>query len=257
LHPIIDKETTQHQLSRQAEELAKRNLELDAFAHTTAHQIQGLLGQIIGYASYMEMNFEDKLGAEGRDVLSRILRSGNKMSNVVSELLLLSHVDKEDVPLIPFNMELIVAEARKRLSFITQEHQAQFIQPKNWPTIIGYPGWIEEAWVNFISNAIKYGGTPPIVELGWQENGDGMILFWVQDNGEGINDSEQKQLFKRHSRLLKIDVKGEGLGLFIVQQIIHKCQGEVGVESSPGTGSRFWFSLPAENNKPDESPPAA
>lgn len=253
MRDITDHEQTKDQLSHQAAELEKRNLELDAFAHTMAHQIQGLLGHMIGYASYLEMQYGPQMDEEGQNVLYRILRSGNKMSNVVNELLLLAYVDKENVPLVTLNMALIVNEALKRMEFIVEEYQAQFIIADNWPDAVGYPSWIEEAWVNYVSNALKYGGHPPLIELGWQKSGNEMIRFWVKDNGEGISAAEQKKLFKRHSRLLKTEVKGEGLGLYIVQRIIHKCGGEVGVESSPGQGSLFWFSLPGKRADSDIS----
>ena len=224
--------------------LERRNRDLDAFAHTMAHQIQNLLGHMVGYASYLEMHYGPDMDDEGRDVLYRILRSGNKMSNVVSELLLLAHVNKEDVPLAPLNMKRIVAEARKRMGFYAEERQAQFTQPDDWPDVVGYPAWIEEAWVNYISNALKYGGDPPVVELGWNQVDEKTIRFWVKDNGQGITEIEQQKLFIPHSRLLKTNVKGEGLGLSIVRRIINKCQGEVGVESVPSKGSAFWFTLP-------------
>ncbi len=235
---------TDRKLAQQAAELEKRNLELDAFAHTMAHQIQGLLGHIIGYTSYLEMHYAPEMDESGQKVVQRILQSGRKMSNVVNELLLLAYLDEDDVPLTNLNMERIITEARKRMAFNAEEAQAQFIVQDNWPSALGYAAWIEEVWVNYISNAIKYGGSPPIIKLSWQETSDGMIRFYVTDNGIGIHEIEQNKLFKRHSRLLNIDVKGEGLGLFIVKRIVNKCQGDVGVESAPGRGSRFWFSLP-------------
>ncbi len=250
LRDITEHQQAKKELSQKANELERRNMELDAFAHTIAHQIQGLLGHIIGYTSYLEMHYGPEMGAEGQDVLHRILRSGSKMSNVVSELLLLAQVDKKDAPLVPLNMKEIVAEACKRMGFNAEERHAQIIQPDIWPDVVGYPAWIEEAWVNYISNALKYGGTPPVIELGWEQDNCGMIRFWVKDNGQGLTAHEQRKLFKRHSRLLKTKVKGEGLGLSIVQRIISKCQGEVGVDGVPGKGSIFWFTLPLfEENK--------
>jgi signal transduction histidine kinase len=235
---------TDLKLARQAAELEKRNLELDAFAHTMAHQIQGLLGHIIGYTSYLEMHYGPDMDASGQKVIQRILQSGRKMSNVVNELLLLAYLDADDVPLTSLNMERIVNEARRRMAFNAEEAQAQFIVQDNWPHALGYAAWIEEVWVNYISNAIKYGGSPPIIKLSWKDMQNGMVRFSVTDNGIGIDETEKAKLFKRHSRLLQIDVKGEGLGLFIVKRFVSKCQGEVGVESAPGKGSRFWFSLP-------------
>ena len=76
----------------------------------------------------------------------------------------------------------------------------------------------------------------------------GKIQFWVEDNGRGIPPTDQRHLFKPHTRVYDRKVKGEGLGLSIVRQIVRKCGGDVGVESEPGAGSRFWFTLPAADS---------
>jgi signal transduction histidine kinase len=108
---------------------------------------------------------------------------------------------------------------------------------------------VEEVWINYVSNGIKYGGRPPRVELGATPQADGMIQFWVQDNGRGLTPDEQDQLFKPFSQLGggREGTQGYGLGLSIVRRIVEKLGGQVGVESQAvaGQGSRFWFSLPA------------
>jgi signal transduction histidine kinase len=73
-----------------------------------------------------------------------------------------------------------------------------------------------------------------------------MVRYWVKDNGEGISQVDQKKLFKPHTRLHQTRARGEGVGLSIVRRIVEKCGGKVGVESEPGQGSTFWFTLPHE-----------
>ncbi len=241
---IADYQQTKEKLAQKAKQLEARNIELDAFAHTTAHQIQGLLSQMIGYASYLEMHYDSMAVEEGQDILHRILRSGHKMSNVLSELLLLAYVDTDDIPLTPLDMNRIINETQKRMAFEIEEHQGELKIPTTWPTVLGYGSWIEEVWINYISNALKYGGNPPQIELGWNNEGDDSVRFWVKDNGVGIDSAAQRQLFKPHTRLRQVQVKGEGLGLSIVHRIIKRCQGEVGVISAVNEGSMFWFTLP-------------
>ena len=103
-----------------------------------------------------------------------------------------------------------------------------------------------EVWVNYISNALKYGGTPPHVELGAtvrRENGQ--VRFWVRDDGPGIEPDEIAKLFTPFQRLGEIPVQGYGLGLSIVRRIVERLDGQVGTESEIGRGSTFWFTLPA------------
>ena len=118
--------------------------------------------------------------------------------------------------------------------------------PDHWPIALGYSPWIEEVWVNYISNAIKYGGRPPRVELGATVQADGMVRFWVRDDGSGLTPAEQAQLFVPFTRLNKTPAKGNGLGLSIVRRIVEKLGGQVGVESEglPGRGCVFSFTLP-------------
>jgi two-component system sensor histidine kinase/response regulator len=99
-------------------------------------------------------------------------------------------------------------------------------------------------WANYISNAIKYGGRPPHIELGATAQDDGMVRFWVRDNGAGLTPEEQTRLFIPFTRLDQVQVKGHGLGLSIVRRIVGKLGGQVGVESQVGQGSVFSFTLP-------------
>ena len=114
--------------------------------------------------------------------------------------------------------------------------------PDDWPSALGYAPWIEEVWINYISNAIKYGGQPPRVELGAEKQADNTVRFWVRDNGPGLSPEDQARLFTPFEQL-QVRAKGHGLGLSIVQRILEKMDGQVGVESEEGKGSLFYFVL--------------
>ena len=109
-------------------------------------------------------------------------------------------------------------------------------------------------WLNYLSNALKYGGNEnqaPVLQLGANRLGNGMVRFWVADNGPGISAVDQKRLFRAHTRVTSKKIKGEGLGLSIVWRIIKKSGGDVGVKSQEGNGSCFWFTLPEEPKAED------
>jgi two-component system sensor histidine kinase/response regulator len=109
---------------------------------------------------------------------------------------------------------------------------------------LGYAPWIEEVWANYISNAR---GQPPQVTIGATAQPDGRIRFWVQDNGSGLSTEAQQRLFTPFTRLEQAHIKGHGLGLSVVQRIIEKLGGQVGVESM---GSTFYFTLPCPVKSP-------
>jgi signal transduction histidine kinase len=242
LRDITEHEHIKAELAEKAAELEARNIELDEFNHTMAHQIKGLLSQIIGYSSYIETI--EEISEELRTPLRQITKSGHKMNNIINELFLLSSVRRGGIEMVPLEMGKIIAEALKRLKFQMLERDCVIDQPQSWPVAWGHPAWIEEIWVNFIGNGIKYGGAMPHLELGNKALPDGMIRFWVRDNGAGITPENQKRLFKPHTRLQQTRAKGNGLGLSIVKRIVQKSGGQVGVISEPGKGSIFWFTLP-------------
>jgi signal transduction histidine kinase len=171
------------------------------------------------------------------------------LTNIIDELLLLSSVRKEDVQPKPLDMADIVVEARERLTDMLSEHQAEVSEAAEWPAALGHAPWVEEIWVNYISNAVKYGGrpeqgVPPHVELGFDAPTNAHVRFWVRDNGPGLAPEEQARLFAPFTRLHQMRAKGHGLGLSIVQRIAERLDGEVGVESETGKGSVFYFTLP-------------
>jgi two-component system sensor histidine kinase/response regulator len=169
------------------------------------------------------------------------------MSNIIDELMLLTSVRKEEVTPEPLEMAEIIEEVQNRLGFMLREYEADIIvpEPSTWPKAWGYGPWIEEVWINYLSNALKYGGRPPRVELGASVDGE-QVQFWVKDNGDGLTPAEQKNLFIPFTRMSQVKTEGHGLGLSIVQRIMTKLGGSVGVESAgvAGEGCVFSFYLP-------------
>ena len=231
-------------LRQRTAELEVRNEELDAFAHTVAHDLKAQMGLIIGFAEVLEQDYAELPDEELGRHLCMMARNGRKMSNIIDELLLLAEVRKVEAGMGPLDMASIVTEAQQRLAHMIGEHQAEIILPDTWPVALGYAPWVEAVWVNYLSNAIKYGGGPPRVEVGATVQPDGMIRFWVQDNGPGIPPEAKTRLFTPFTRLDQVRANGHGLGLSIVRRIVEKLGGQVGVESEAGRGSVFSFTLP-------------
>ena len=233
------------ELRRMNASLQAINAELDAFAHTVSHNLQNPLYLIIGFSDAL-LNYRSTMSeAEFEECLTSIIKNAYKMSNITNELLLLTQVRRATVTMTLVDMDNVIANVKARLVDLIGEQQAEIIVPPTWPEARGYDPWLEEVWVNYVSNALKYGGKPPQVELGATALSDGMIRFWVHDNGQGIPLEEQKRLFEPFEQLSQVRLKGHGLGLSIVRRIVEKLNGQVGVESEVGKGSTFYFTLPA------------
>ncbi len=226
-------------------DLKERNTELDAFAHTLAHDLKNELSKIVGHSEVLADDLEELSRDEIIYGVRIISSSSQKLSSVIDSLLLFSSVrGLEQVELCLLNMEDVVLEVMSRLLHMTEEYKAEFSIQDEWPSAWGYAPWVEEIWLNYITNALKYGGTPPHISLGADNVNQGKVRYWVRDNGAGLTPEEQRQLFVPFERLRKHG-KGHGLGLSIVRRIVNRLGGEVGVESDIGKGSTFYFTLPA------------
>ena len=224
--------------------LEEQNRDLDAYAHTVAHDLKNPLAKILTSINLVQ-EYTENLDEETQTLLRISVQASRNLDNIINELLLLASVRKEEIEIAPINnMEGMVSSAFARLSQLVDEYEPELIIPKEWPVVKGYAPWVEEVWTNYLSNALKYGGRPPVLELGATCLSNETVKFWVQDNGDGLTKEEQAKLFSEFTRLEHTRADGHGLGLSIVQRIIIKLNGTVGVESEPGHGSLFFFILP-------------
>ena len=230
-------------LRRSNAELQEQRDDLDAFTRTVAHDLQSPLAFIVGMAELLADEGEAVPLAEQQKYLQAIVQHGLKISRITEELLLLARVGRGEVEVEPLSMAGIVAEAWQRLAEAVHDYKAEIYLPATWPTAMGHAPWVEEVWVNYFSNALKYGGRPPRLDLGAEVQPDGQVRFWVHDNGRGLAAEECDKLFIPFTQLHQVRATGYGLGLSIVRRIVEKLGGRVGVESDGMSGSTFSFTL--------------
>ncbi len=249
IRDITKRKQAEKTLRQYAAELKAQNSELDSFAHTVAHDLKKPLTELIGFNTLLKIRF-DKMSHEEREKsLKKMEKSAFKMSNIVDELLLLASVrDMKEIDIGLLSMKQIVSEAFLRLGSMIKEYQAKIVLPESWPRVIGYGPWIEEVWVNYFSNAIKYGGNPPYIQVGTTIEPEGMVRFSIQDNGDGLSPEEQARIYVPFERLHQVSIEGHGLGLSIVRRIVEKLDGQVGVKSDGGNGCCFYFTLPCDKS---------
>ncbi|MBN1138551.1 MAG: HAMP domain-containing histidine kinase, partial [Anaerolineae bacterium] len=228
-------------------QLAQEVAELDAFSHTVAHDLKSSL-TILTTGTGLLVEQAAAMSPEEIQTVSRLASDGAwKAIGVVDSLLLLARARKTRPEIEPLSMASIVQEAQYRLAEMIESSQAQVVavDMASWPVALGYEPWVRQVWMNYLSNAIKYGGSPPHIELGARREPDGQVRFWVHNNGRSLGPAEQARLFTPFERLGQVEIAGHGLGLTIVKRIVETQGGRVGVESEPGQGSSFYFTLPA------------
>jgi signal transduction histidine kinase len=250
--------------------------DLKAYSRTVAHDLKTPLTLITGYSDLIRDSFTLDTEPELGEFLARISDASAKMIRMIEGILTFSGVRQADLQLRPLAMAAIVAESVRNFQPLIDRTGARVTYPTQWPAVMGHPQWVEEVWSNYLSNALKYGGRldediPPDIQLGWDAvdaergaviAGTGtetsllvphspvLVRFWVRDHGHGVPEAIHSRLFVPFERLDKIDADGYGLGLSIVKRMIEKLGGTVGIESWPGEGCRFWFTLPAAESLP-------
>ena len=238
------------ELIAQNAKLEQRNAELDAFSYTVAHDLKNPLSEMVSLSDFLLEEHSENLNSQGRQCVQYILKSSEQMIHIINALLLLASISKQEIEMAPLDMNDIICEVQQRLAPMLKESQGEIIVPETWPVALGYAPWVEQIWTNYLSNGLKYGGQPPRLEIGITRQEDEMIRFWVRDNGSGLSQEAMSRLFTPFTRLEQaLGKEGHGLGLSIVQRIVEKLGGKVGVESQPGTGSVFYFTLPQGDEK--------
>jgi two-component system, sensor histidine kinase and response regulator len=177
-----------------------------------------------------------------------IVNSARKTNTIIEALLLLASTRRQDIEMELLAVSSVVTETLHRLADTLEQAGVvvEVIAPGTWPLVWGYAPWVEEILVNYISNALKYGGRPPHIILNATLQADGFVRFSVRDNGPGLTPEQQKRLFRPFERLGATATPGTGLGLTIVNRIAGKMGGRAGLESAIGQGSTFYFTLPNE-----------
>jgi len=234
-------------LKKEIEEKEKLIGDLNAFAHTVAHDLRDSIGSIVSLSDLINTEIEEGNLQSVPDLNEIVNLSANKTLHIIKELLVLATVRQDHIFRQDVDMGAVICECESRLHEMIRQSKAVVLKPDKWPVIKANPAWLEEVWVNYLGNAIKYGGIPPVIELGAEQlYGENKVKFWIKDNGKGIPVKDQHMLFNTGIRLETAKAQGNGLGLSIVKRIIEKLGGQVGVFSNaiPGEGSLFYFILP-------------
>lgn len=239
-----------------SEQLKSANEELENFVYTVSHDLKSPIVSVQGYTSILLQDFASQFNDDAKHFLNRIQFNANQMEKLICDLLELSRIGRVVNPFELIDSHQIVLEAQNDLIYQIQENKIELQIADDLPQISCDRNRILQVFKNLISNAIKYIGHPeePRIEIGWK-NADNSILFFVKDNGIGI----ERQYFEKIFGLFQIlnpeeeDEKiGTGVGLTIVKRIVENHGGRIWVESQKGEGATFYFTIPNKNPHQDE-----
>ncbi len=235
----------QTELLQQAEALARSNADLQQFAYVASHDLQEPLRQIALYSELLETRYQGRLDRDAQKFISVIMDGARRMETLIRDLLLYSrtiHADPaavettdagEAVRAAAFNLEAAIAQS------------GATIQNGSLPQVCFDRVQLVQVFQNLLSNAIKYrGDRTPMIVVGSRREGDHWTLF-VRDNGLGIHADYHESVFAPFKRLHGPEFAGSGVGLAICRRIMQRHGGRIWVESEPGQGSTFYFTVPS------------
>ncbi len=243
---ITDRKEAEAELARSAEDLARSNEELQRFAYVASHDLQEPLRSIVSFSQLLERRYKGKLDSDADEYIEFIVEGGTRMQTLIRDLLQVSRVETEAKPLAPTDPAAVVYAAARSLDEAIRGAGAT-VTVGDMPTVMADAAQIEQVFSNLIGNAVKYRreGVPPVIAISARRL-NGRVEFSVKDNGIGIEDEYHDRIFEMFRRLHTHDeYEGTGIGLAVVKRIVERHGGTIRVESTPGEGSTFFFTLPA------------
>jgi PAS domain S-box-containing protein len=242
---ISDQKKVEEERERRVNELARSNDELSRFAHVAAHDLKSPLRTITSLIQVIERRLKDRLDDSTAECFHMILKGANRMERLIEGLLHYAGLGRDQQEHLPVVMAEVVTTVTSSLNELITNSGAT-ITSLDLPTVLGDQLQLLQLMQNLIANAIKYRNPSdaPLIQISARM----VDTFWefsVRDNGQGIAPQYQSQVFVLLKRLHGREVPGTGMGLAICQKIVERHGGRIWVESQPGAGSTFFFTLPA------------
>jgi PAS domain S-box-containing protein len=241
---ITDRKEAEDELKRTAAELARSNTDLEQFAYVASHDLQEPLRMVASYAQLLEKRYRGKLDSDADDFISFIVDGATRMQALINALLTYSRVGTRAKPFEPTDCEEVFERVFTNLQMAMYESSA-IVSHDQLPTLMADGAQLEQLFQNLIGNAIKFRGKePPRVHVSAEQYGNEW-LFSVQDNGIGIDMEYAERIFVIFQRLhSRSEYPGTGIGLAVCKKIVERHGGRIWVESQPGKGSTFYFTIP-------------
>lgn len=228
-------------------ELTTKNAELELFVYTVSHDLKTPIVTIEGFIGALWEDFSDRISETGVQYLRYMSDAARKMELLINDLLNLSRIGRLEEKKTEFSMEILVQDAIDTLLPQIRELGISVNIQKDLPAIYAVRKRMGQAAYNLLSNAIKYIGSKnpdPRIDIGCTQQGSEQV-FWIRDNGIGIDPRYFEKIFQIFERLpsAKSIGEGTGVGLAIVKRIIEHHGGRIWLESEPGDGTTFYFTI--------------
>lgn len=233
-------------VAARTEQLRATVAELEAFCYSLSHDMRAPLRAIESYTQIVLEENGAKLGTQGADFLNRVIRASERVDRLIQDVLAYTRLSRHVIALQPVDVGRLISDIiHERPEF--QPPKADIQMEGSLPLVLGHGVSLTQCVTNLLGNAVKFvaPGVRPSVRIRC-DTVDGQVRLWFVDNGIGIDAEAQQRLFEMFQRVHNNsqEYEGTGIGLAIVRKAVERMNGQVGVDSEPGKGSRFWLQLP-------------
>lgn len=240
---ITERKKMEQELRQRTQELQATNRELEAFSYSVSHDLRAPLRAIDGFSRILEEDFTGQLSQDGLGFLQRIRQSTRHMSNLIEDLLRLSRITRAELRMTPLNLSELAAEVTGQLVSENEGRETKVVIDPDMEAV-GDERLIRVALENLVNNALKFSAQNPKPAIHIGRVGENLqATFFVRDNGVGFDMTYANKLFGAFQRLHSDEFPGSGIGLAIVQRIIHRHGGHIWADSQPEQGATFYFTL--------------
>jgi PAS domain S-box-containing protein len=246
---ITERKRAEEAVQRITDDLLRSNAELEQFAYVASHDLQEPLRMVSSYVQLLARRYQGKLDSDADEFIGFAVDGAKRMQNLINDLLAYSRVGTRGSGFMPVSAEFLLEEAKANLQLTIEESGARITQDA-LPVVHGDPVQLASVFQNLLGNAIKFHGSePPCIHISAQQEAEHWI-FSVRDNGMGIDPQFAERIFIIFQRLNdRTRYPGTGIGLAICKRIILRHGGRIWVQSEPGQGAVFYFTLPVVNTK--------
>jgi signal transduction histidine kinase len=228
--------------------------QMEEFSYTVSHDLRAPVRAMRGYADIIMQDHGWRLDSDARELLTRIIRNGERMDRLIQDLLTYSRISRRELRLEPVSLDKLVRDVVAQFPNMQPEH-ADIEVHGPLPDVIAHEPSLSQVVSNLLSNAVKF--VPPQSRPRIRVSADlreAQARLWIEDNGIGIKPEHQGRLFGMFERVHpEREYEGTGIGLAIVRKAVERMNGAVGVESDGVSGSRFWVQLPIATRSADDS----
>ena len=240
-------ETKEAQLAERSHELERSNRELEQFASVTSHDLQAPLATISMYAQLLEQRHANELNG-GRQLVDGITAATVKARTLIRDLLEYSRAGRGELRGAQVPMRELADEALEMLAGPIRQSDGD-VTVEDLPVVFGDQRKLRQVFLNLIGNALKFAEDIPVVRVSAEIKG-GTAVFAIADNGIGMDPAQAERIFQPFHRLhTEDDYPGTGIGLAVCERIVEQHGGRIWVESTPGEGSTFRFTLPVARQR--------